>query len=535
MPSRPDAVVDLQTPEGVALVGGSWRFHDTRVEEVDFVDVGPDLGPGTTRNRTYRVVPEGGGTDVDDAGWRHLAPHETQLRLSTGRVCFAWYRILVTLPERLGDLDVTGCTVVFECVVDDAAEIWVDGRLPLALGLTGGQVAGGFNAPNRVVLTRDARPGQSYTIAVFGINGPISAAPANYIWMRTATLDVYRPEQARVGEPVDATVRRLGPGLDDVLEVSDDGRLAAQRVAGGFVFTEGPLWTSDGALLFSSPNTNTIYRWSPDNGVSVFMAKSGYTGVDIGRYSQPGSNGLARDPQGRLVICQHGNRRLLRVEPHGSTTVLADSFGGRRLNSPNDVVVGADGTIWFTDPPFGLPDGPDDPKRELPAGVYRLPADPPIGDRPDAERMDGDRTAGGQLELVTDELAGPNGIALSPDGRWLYVGNWDPARSVVLRYPLLPGGRTGPGRQLADLTGEPGEGSIDGLAVDTDGHLFVCGPGGIWVLDADGNRLGLVGLPESPHNLAWGDDDARTLYVTAESSIYRFRTRTRTPGYRPTR
>src|SRR5918995_6592526 len=206
LPGLPDAVIDLQTDDGVALVGGEWRYADARVEEIDFVELGsPDdpLGPGTVPNRTYDVLPhaEAAGYDVSD--WRALAPEETMLRLGDGRVCFNWYRIDVTIPERVGELDPTGATVVFEVVVDDYAEVWVDGALPLVLGLTGGQVVGGFNAPNRVVLTRDAEPGQKFAIAVFGINGPISVSPENYIWMRTATVDFYARERASFAEPVD--------------------------------------------------------------------------------------------------------------------------------------------------------------------------------------------------------------------------------------------------------------------------------------------------------------------------------------------
>jgi hypothetical protein len=192
LPGCPDAIVDLQTAEGAALVGGQWRYADARVEEIEFVEVGaPDdpLGPGTVPNRTYDIVPHAEADDYDDASWTTLRPYETQLRLGTGRVCFNWYRIEVTIPERVGELDPTGATVVFEVTIDDAAEVWVNGELPHQLGDSGGPVIAGFNAPNRVVLTDDARPGQRFQIAVFGINGPISASPRNYVWMRTATLD----------------------------------------------------------------------------------------------------------------------------------------------------------------------------------------------------------------------------------------------------------------------------------------------------------------------------------------------------------
>jgi gluconolactonase len=511
LPGRPDAIVDLQTTAGAELVGGVWRYADCRVEEIDFVELGhPDdpLGPGLVPNRTYDVLPHAEPADYDDTSWRALAPEETMLRLANGRVCFNWYRIAVTIPDRIGDLDPTGATIVFEVVVDDYAEVWVDGRLPLALGTAGGQVAAGFNAPNRVVLTRDARPGDVFQLAVFGVNGPISASPHNYIWLRSATLDVYAPERARVAWEAPLEIVRHDAALDEL--VPPDTTL--ERIAGGFEFTEGPVWTRDGALLFSSPNTNTIYRWEPGGTLAPFRTKSGYTGVDIGRYHQPGSNGLTFDPDGHLTMCQHGNRRILRVNPHGDTTVLADVYEGRRLNSPNDLVYRSDGTLYFTDPPFGLPAVFADPDKELPfSGVFRV--------------------AGGEIELVTDELAGPNGIALSPDERTLYVGNWDPDHTVVMRYPLDDRGRAGPGEVLVDLTAEPGEDAIDGIKVDERGTLYVCGPGGIWVVAPDGRRLGLLRLPEAPHNLAFGDEDGRTLYVTAETSVYRLRAGVR--GIRP--
>jgi gluconolactonase len=504
LPGKPDAVVDLQSAEGVALVGGEWRYSDARVEEIDFVALGaPDdpLGPGEEPNRTYDVLPHAEAAEFDDSGWRVLAPEETMLRLANGRVCFNWYRIAVTIPERVGDLDPTGATVVFEVVLDDYAEVWVDGELPVALGDTGGRVVAGFNAPNRVVLTQDARPGQRFQLAVFGVNGPISASPRNYIWMRTATLDLYAAARARAEREGMLEIERADPRLDDL--VPPETRL--EQVAGGFEFTEGPVWTRDGALLFSSPNTNAIYRWTPAGQVTVFRPKSGYAGTDVGRYHQPGSNGLTFDPEGRLTICQHGNRRVIRVNPHGDTTVLADRYEGKRLNSPNDLVYRSDGALFFTDPPFGLPD-PVESELGF-SGVYRV--------------------AGGRLELVTDELEGPNGIAFSPDERYLYVGNWQEDRKVVWRHDL----ETGAGEVFFDMTDAPGEDAIDGIKVDRAGHLYVCGPGGVWVLTPDGEHLGTLVLPEAPHNLAWGDDDGRTLYVTALTGVYRLRVAV--PGIRP--
>jgi len=481
LPGRPDAIVDLQTADGAALVRAQWRYADARVEEIDFVELGSPadpLGPGTVPNRTYDVAPHAEAADYDDADWRVLEPEQTMERLANGRVCFNWYRTKVTLPERIGDTDMRGSTVVFEVVIDDYAEVWVNGRLPHQLGDCGGPVAAGFNAPNRVVLTRDAQPGDEFTIAVFGINGPISASPTNYIWMRSATLDVYA--NAQLGEPVDPEI---------------------ERIATGFDFTEGPVCANDDALLFSSPNTNAIYRWK-DGRLTVFRTKSGYTGTDIGRYHQPGSNGLTFSPDGLLTICQHGNRRVIRVNPHGDITVLADRYGDQRLNSPNDLVYRSDGTLYFTDPPFGLADPAD---QELPFNaVFRVTPD-------------------GVLTADVTDLAGPNGLAFSPDEKYLYVGNWDEDNKVVVRYPVAQDGALGAGELFHDMTSAPGEDAIDGVKVDSAGNVYACGPGGIWVLAPDGSLVRLIELPEAPHNLAFGDEDARTLYITAETSVYRMR------------
>jgi gluconolactonase len=504
----PDAIVDLQTDTGAALVGTTWRYADAEVREVDFVEVADDLGPGDMPNRTYEVVPHAEAVGFDDSGWRTLAPAETQLRLSTGRVCFNWYRLEVTIPDRVGELDPTGSTVVFETVIDDYAEVWVNGEMPLALGQTGGQVVGGFNAPNRVIIGRDVQPGQRFQIAVFGINGPISAAPANYIWMRTATLDFYADGRADAAWEVPFELEVGDPSVD--LVVPPGARL--EQVAGGFEFTEGPVWAPDGALLFSSPNTNVIYRWTPDGTVTVFRSKSGYTGTDVGRNPQPGSNGLTFDPQGRLTICQHGNRRVIRVEPHGNITVLADAFEGRRLNSPNDLVYRSDGTLYFTDPPFGLPGMAGDPGRELAfSGIFRV--------------------RDGVVSCESDELEGPNGLAFSPDERFLYVGDWDLTHKVVMRYDVADDGSLSGGVVFYDMTDAPGEDALDGLKVDQAGNIYACGPGGVWILSADGDHLGTLRLPEAPHNLAWGDADAKTLYVTALTGVYRMRLAIR--GIRP--
>ena len=502
---RPVAVVDLATDDGARVARAQWRYSDVRIVEVAHREPGPDLRPSGSPNRTYDITPHAGSATFDDSAWQILAPAALQARKGNGRLSFAWYRARVTIPDRVGTLDPNGSTVIFEIVVDDYAEVWVDGNLPIALGQAGGPLVRGFNAPNRVVLTRNARPGQQFQLAVFGINGPLSYPPGNFIWIRSATLEFHRPAEAKVGVPVTTRVVRRDPAVDAVVPPS----ATIEKLASGFLFTEGPVWVprsanTEGHLLFSDPNANAIYRWSPDGQVAVFRTKSGYTGVDIGEYGQPGSNGLTLDREGRLTINEHGNRRVTRLEKTGALTVLADRYEGKRLNSPNDLVYRSDGALYFTDPPFGLPRFGDDPRKELPYnGVYCL--------------------IGGTLKLVSTDLLGPNGLAFSPDERFLYVGNWDPTRKVIMRYEVQEDGTLVNGRVFFDMTDAAGEDAIDGIKVDERGNLYVSGPGGLWVLSPQGHHLGTIIGPEHPHNMAWGDDDGRTLYLTAQTGLYRIR------------
>jgi gluconolactonase len=505
---RPRAVVDLRTAEGAALVKAQWRYRDVSIVEVEHREPGPDLRASGAPNRANDIVPQAGATAFDDSGWPAIEPAALEERRSHGRLAFNWYRTRLTLPERVGDFDVRGATVVLEVVLDDYAEIWVDGRLPAVLGQTGGQIITGFNAPNRVILTRDARPGQQIQLAIFGINGPISAPPVNFIWVRSATLDFYEGGGSGAIDSARTTVVRLDPALDRILPAG--GLL--EKLAGGFQFTEGPVWHPDGYLLFSDPNANTIYRWSLDGGVSVFRAKSGYSGFDIGRYRQPGSNGLTIDGEGRLVINEHGNRRVTRLERTGKVTVLADRYQGRRLNSPNDLVYRSDGILYFTDPPFGLPETFDDPAKELPfSGVYMV--------------------RNGEVTLLARELSGPNGIALSPDERYLYVGNWDLARKVLMRYEVAADGTLENGTVFYDFTRESEPVGLDGVKVDVEGHVYVSAPGGVWIFSSSGEALGRIVPPEQGANFAFGDADGKSLYLTASTGLYRIRLGI--PGVRP--
>lgn len=504
----PAAVVDLRTAEGARLVGATWRYSDVRVVEVEHREPGPDLRPSGPANRTNDITPHAGAADFDDSAWPVVEPAALETRRSHGRLAFNWYRTSITLPARLGGVDVTGTTAVFELVVDDYAEIWVNGKLPVVLGQTGGQLIKGFNAPNRVVLTTDARPGQKFQLAIFGVNGPISSPPVNFIWIRSATLDFYGPGAVGGGRDANGRIVRLDPAVDRI--IPPNAKL--EKLAGGFQFIEGPVWHPDGYLLFSDPNANTIYRWSPEGAVSVYRTKSGYTGVDIGEYHQPGSNGLTLDPDGLLTINEHGNRRVVRLERPGNITVLADRFEGKRLNSPNDLVYRSDGTLYFTDPPFGLPKAFDDPRKELPfSGVFMVRE--------------------GKITLLARELRGPNGIAFSPDERYLYVDDWDLAHKVLMRYEVRPDGTLANGKVFYDFTSEPEEVALDGIKVDREGNVYVSAPRGVWILSPEGKPLGRIEPPEHDANFAWGDEDGRGLYLTASTGLYRIRLSI--PGVRP--
>ena len=502
---RPDAAVDLATTEGAALVKGEWRYRDTRIVEVDFRAPGPDLQPTGEPLKTYDVRPHAGRADFDDSGWPVIDATTLSARRSTGRLCFNWYRTSLTIPPRVGDFDTTGSTVVFETAIDDYAEVWVDGELPRRIGQRGGSVVNGWNASNRLVVARDVKPGRTIQLAIFGINGPLSAPPTNFIWMRLARLEFYE-ESVKGPYPVEpqevnVEVVRLDPALDLIVPANPK----IFKLAENFEFTEGPVWVRNGNyLLFSDPNANRIYKYTSEGELSVFKDHSGYDGADIAEYGQPGSNGLTLDPQGRLTIDEHGRRRVIRVEKGGATTVLADRFEGKRLNSPNDLVYRSDGALFFTDPPFGLPKFFEDPRKELSwSGVFSL--------------------VEGQLRLLARDLKGPNGIALSPDEKYLYVGDWDEKKKAVMRYAVAADGTLSQGQVFFDMTSAPGEDAIDGIKVDEKGNLYVSGPGGLWILSPAGVHLGTILGPRHAHNFAWGDADGKTLYLCARSALYRIK------------
>lgn len=316
---------------------------------------------------------------------------------------------------------------------------------------------------------------------------------------------------AAQGYPSFGDVERLDPRIDAL--IPEDARI--EVLATGFEWAEGPVWVPDdgGALLFSDVPNNRIWRWSEEQGLEAYLEPSGYTGR--GEYSgEPGSNGLALHPGGGLVACEHGDRRVSRMEEGQGKRTLVDHYEGRRLNSPNDLVFDSKGALYFTDPPYGLPRRAEDPTRELDfCGVYRLSPE-------------------GQLSLLTDAMSRPNGIALSPDESTLYVANSDPEHAVWMAFDRAADGSLGEGRVLFDATQRVGTapGLPDGLKVDAAGHLFATGPGGVLVLAPDGTHLGTIRPGHATANVAWGDDGS-VLFLTADAYLARIRLTTRGAGW----
>jgi sugar lactone lactonase YvrE/pimeloyl-ACP methyl ester carboxylesterase len=303
-------------------------------------------------------------------------------------------------------------------------------------------------------------------------------------------------------------IERLDPALDALI----DPNAAIEQLATGFEWSEGPVWrASGGYLLFSDVPRNTIFKWQDASGLSVFLRPAGYTGINPpGR--ELGSNGLTLDANDSLVMADHGNRQVARLnEAKFTKTTLADRFEGKRLNSPNDLAYRSNGDLYFTDPPYGLTGQNADPAKELRHnGVYRL-------------------TRSGQLTLLTSEISFPNGIAFSPDERTLYVASSDPNRAIWMAYDVRSDGTIGNGRVFFDATSlvkAGNQGLPDGMKVDRAGNLFASGPGGILIFSRDGKHLGTIATGQPTANCAFGDDGS-TLYMTANDRLLRVRLRTK--------
>lgn len=335
---------------------------------------------------------------------------------------------------------------------------------------------------------------RNYCLSLLVVAAALSPAPAQ------------SPKYPTIGQIV-----RTDPRLDKLIPKD----ASIEVLASGFTWSEGPVWVKDqgdgrGAfLLFSDVPQNTIFKWTEKEGAVPFLKPSGYTG--LGPYSdEPGSNGLTVDAKGRLIACEHGDRRIsaMPLTGSGGKQTLADNYQGKRFNSPNDVVAHSGGSYYFTDPPYGMPKRENDPGRETAGfGVYRI-------------------APTGTVSLVVGDLTRPNGVALSPDEKTLYVAQSDGARPVIMAYGLQPDGSADKGRVVfgADGLAKQGlKGGFDGMKVDRDGNLWATGPGGVLVLSPTGEFLGHIKIGGATANCAWGDDGS-TLYITADMYLCRVKT-----------
>jgi gluconolactonase len=307
--------------------------------------------------------------------------------------------------------------------------------------------------------------------------------------------------------PVIGTIERADGAFNKLLPPG----VVIEKLAEGFKWSEGPVWVPNGDYLLCSdiPN-NRVMKWKEGQGLSVFLKPSGYTGTAT-RSGEAGSNALLLDSSGRLILCQHGDRRMARLEKDGGFTTLCDRYRGKRLNSPNDAVLKSNGDLYFTDPPYGLAKGPDEPAREMNfCGVFRLSKD-------------------GQVTLLTDKMTRPNGLAFSPDEKTLYIAQSDPEKPVWMAFDVKPGGTLGDGRVFFDASAwvkKKLPGLPDGMKVDRDGNLFCTGPGGVNVFSPQGKFLGRINTGQPTSNCAFGDDGS-VLYITANMYLCRIRTGTK--------
>ncbi len=330
----------------------------------------------------------------------------------------------------------------------------------------------------------------------------------------------------------------LAPAASTIAQVSPDGKTLGtiegrgnprfdalipkdanvEVLAGGFEWAEGPVWDKkNGVLLCSDIPNNRVMKWSPkDHALTQFLKPSGYTGTAPFKGPEPGSNGLAFDSEGSLILCQHGDRRIAKLAPDGKSFItLVDKYMGKRLNSPNDLVYRKNGDLYFTDPPYGLPGQMTDPAKELDfQGVYRL-------------------SPKGELTLLTKEMSRPNGIAFSPDEKTLYVANSDPDKAIWMTFPVKEDGTLGSGKVFFDSTAAFKAGKLglpDGMKVDQKGNVFATGPGGVYVFAPDGTQLGLLATGVKTANCGWGEDGS-TLYITADKHLAKIRTSTKGLGF----
>ena len=326
------------------------------------------------------------------------------------------------------------------------------------------------------------------------------------------------------GADTAGSIERLDPGLDAIVPAG----AKLEKLGTCCKWTEGPVWIHAGYLLFADIPGNRIMKWTPAGGISVFMHPTGFLGQEAYGGPESGSNGMTLDRRGRLTIAGHAQRDVYRLESlakGAKITLLAEKYQGKRQSSPNDLVYRSDGSLYFTDPPYGLPtQGDKDPLKELAFnGVYRIPKalTHPPGAPPDDAR----------LELLIKDLTRPNGIAFSPDEKYLYIAVSDPDHKVWMRYDVQKDGSVTNGKVFYDATSDKADGLPDGMKLDQKGNIYSAAPGGVYIISPEGKHLGTIKMPEKTANLNWGGPDARTLYITASTSLYRIRLEI--PGVRP--
>jgi gluconolactonase len=301
--------------------------------------------------------------------------------------------------------------------------------------------------------------------------------------------------------PTVGSILRLDPALDAL--VPPDAKI--EKIGSGFKFTEGPLPFSNGNIWFSDVVGNVVRQWSPDGAITEILRPGGADNPD---YAPAGSfigpNGMVFDKDGSVLLCQHGNRRIVRIDKDRHVSLLVDRWNGKRFNSPNDLVFKSDGALYITDPPYGLVKQDDDPTKEIKFnGVFRY--------------------ADGKVTPVIRDLTRPNGIAFSPDEKYLYISNSDEKHKVWMRYEVQPDGSVANGKLIFDATAEPAAGNPDGMKIDARGNVYSAGPGGLWIFSPEGKHLGTIKPGETPANCNWGGPDHKTLFITAETGLYRIR------------
>lgn len=346
---------------------------------------------------------------------------------------------------------------------------------------------------------------------------PLAISALTSLTLSLATLAAApRQESSQDSAANDSTqvqLDRRDPAIDQI--VPRGAKL--ERIATGFKWVEGPIWLN-GALYFAEIPSDSIRKWTPgDDQVSMFITPSGYQGHTPYGGPESGSNGMTADVHGRLTVAGHAQRDVYRLEnlnPDSQITILADSYKGKKLNSPNDVVYRSDGSLYFTDPPYGLRTQSDrDPEKQLNVnGVYRISSA--------ASQQAGSKPVSSNVQLLVSDLTRPNGIAFSPDEKYLYVNNSEP-KKIWMRYRVQPDGSLSEAKLFYDATSDQRPGSPDGMKVDQQGNVYSTGPGGIWIFTPEGKPLGIILIPEKAANVAWGGPDRKTLYITASSSIYR--------------